>query len=167
MTALRRLGLVAVGAAMVVVLTPDAAGALAVTVPSSANLGSAPTGTASLTAHLGTITATNSGIVAPSVTAQVSCTAFKTGAGTANQTIPCTAISYWSGPATAQSGLSSNTPGQLTAAQAVVLSTTRTAFSATGALLNISVSWNPTIIVTIPTSAVAGTYSGTITHSVA
>jgi hypothetical protein len=167
MTTLRRLGFVAVGAVTVILLAPTAAGALAVTVPASANLGSVPTGTSSLTAHLGTITATNSGIVAPNVSAQVSCTAFKTGAGTANQTIPCSAISYWSGPATASSGLSSNTPGQPTAAQAVVLSTTRTAFSATGLALSISVSWNPTIIVNIPAAAVAGTYSGTITHSVA
>lgn len=143
------------------------ADALAVTVPSSVNLGNAPTGAASLTAHLGTITATNSGLVAPNVSAQVSCAAFKTGAGTSNETIPCSAVSYWSGPATAQSGLSGTSPGQADAAHAVTLSTTRTAFGATGLLLSISVSWNPTVIITLPSSAVAGTYTGTITHSVA
>jgi hypothetical protein len=34
-------------------------------------------------------------------------------------------------------------------------------------LLSISAAWNPTIVVNIPAAAVAGTYSGTITHSVA
>jgi hypothetical protein len=29
------------------------------------------------------------------------------------------------------------------------------------------VSWNPTITVTLPSNAQAGTYTGTITHSVA
>jgi hypothetical protein len=34
-------------------------------------------------------------------------------------------------------------------------------------LLSISATWNPTLIVDIPAGAVAGTYTGTITHSVA
>ena len=143
------------------------AAALSVTAPSSKNLGSFATGTASITAQLGTISASDSGLVAPNLSAQVSCSAFKTGAGTANETIPCSAVSYWSGPATAQSGLSGNTPGQATSTNAVVLSTSRQAFSATGLLLSVSVSWNPTIIINVPATAVAGTYTGTITHSVA
>jgi len=143
------------------------AAALAITVPASKNLGTTTVGSATISAQLGTITATNSGIVAPNVSSQVSCSAFTTGAGTANETIPCSAVSYWSGPATATTGLSGNTPGQVDAAHAVSLSVTRTAFSATGLLLSISLAWNPTVIVTLPANAVAGTYSGTITHSVA
>ena len=59
------------------------------------------------------------------------------------------------------------TPGQLTAAQAQSLSTARTAFSVLLAVGNNTVAWNPTVVVTVPASAVAGTYTGTITHSVA
>jgi hypothetical protein len=47
------------------------------------------------------------------------------------------------------------------------LSVSRTAFRSTGLVLSISTSWNPTIVIDIPDAAVAGTYSGTITHSVA
>jgi hypothetical protein len=45
----------------------------------------------------------------------------------------------------------------------------RTAFSSASLLQlgSVSVSWNPTIVVNIPASAVVGTYTGTITHSVA
>lgn len=164
---MRRVGCALALVLALVALFPVSAGALAVTAPSSRNLGSFSTGTNSITAQLGTITATNSGIVAPNVSAQVSCSAFTTGGATANETIPCSAVSYWSGPATAQSGLSGSTPGQASAANAVTLASTRTAFTATGLLLSISVSWNPTVIITLPSSAVAGAYSGTITHSVA
>ncbi len=76
-------------------------------------------------------------------------------------------VKYWSGPATAVSGPGTFVPGQPTAAQAVTLNTTRTAFSRTGNPGNSIASWNPTLIITIPFTAVAGTYTGTITHSVA
>ncbi len=47
------------------------------------------------------------------------------------------------------------------------LATTRTAFTlAAGSPLN-TASWNPTLSVQVPASAVAGTYTATITHSVA
>jgi len=116
---------------------------------------------------MGTVTVNASGLVAPSFVASVSATNFTTGGGTANETIVKASISYWSGPATAQSGLSSATPGQATSAQAVTLAAQRTAFSGNGLLLSVSASWRPTIIVNLPASAVAGAYSGTITHSVA
>ncbi|WP_226930978.1 hypothetical protein [Parafrankia sp. CH37] len=78
-------------------------------------------------------------------------------------------LSYWSGPVTATTGLLSlTTPGQATAANAVTLSTTRTAFSAvTVNILQSTVSWNPTFIVNVPSSVVAGMYTCTVTHSVA
>jgi hypothetical protein len=144
------------------------AGALSISVPASKSLGSAPTGTANLSAQLGTITVSTSGLVAPSFTVTVSATVFKTGGGTANETIGKAAVLYWSGPATASSGLlGAPVPGQATVAQAQDLAVTRTAFSATGLLLSISASWNPTVVVHVPAGAVAGTYTGTITHSAA
>ena len=164
----RRIGAVVGIAAFVVLATPALAHAVAITVPSSANLGSVPSGTASLSARLGTVTATDSGtlFLLPSFTASVTATNFTTGAGSAAETIPKASISYWSGPATASSG-GTAVPGQLTALQAVTLAQSRTAFSSSGLLSNLSTSWNPTIVINIPAAAVAGTYTGTITHSVA
>ena len=144
-----------------------AGAAVAITVPSSANLGSAGGGS-TISAKLGTVTVTGSGLVAPSFVATVSTTVFKTGGGTANETIGKASIRYWSGPATAVSGLlGGGTPGQPTASDSVDLTVARTAFSGTGSLLSISVSWNPTLVINLPQSAVVGTYTGTITHSVA
>ncbi|MEA2685632.1 MAG: hypothetical protein QOE93_827 [Actinomycetota bacterium] len=164
----RRVGVVAGIAAFIVVLTPALAEAtLTITVPSSANLGSVPSGATSISQHLGAVTVTASGVVAPSFTATVSTTVFTTGGGGGGQTVGKGSILYWSGPATTTIGLQTPTPGQAAAANAQDLSTSRTAFSSTGLVLSITTVWDPTIVVNIPATAVAGTYSGTITHSVA
>src|SRR5438128_859268 len=42
-----------------------------------------------------------------------------------------------------------------------------TAFTATATVGNTGASWHPTVVITIPSSAVIGTYAGTITHSAA
>ena len=57
------------------------------------------------------------------------------------------------------------TTGQATAANAVVLSSPATAF--TLGVGNNSATWDPTLIVAVPAAAVAGIYTGTVTHSVA
>jgi len=159
---------VAVVVFLVVANPLPAQAALAITAPGSKNLGSVATGTSSLSAQLGPVTASATGVVTPSFTATVSGTVFTTGGGSANETIPKTSILYWSGPATATiSLLGGGTPGQVDAGHAQSLVVTRTAFSGTGLALSISATWNPTIVVNIPAAAVVGTYSGTITHSVA
>lgn len=152
-------------AAYVVVATSSSAhAALAITVPASTvSLGSVPSGTRTVSGQLGPVTVTASGLVAPSFVATVSTTTF-TGPG--GQTIPASSISYWSGPATAAL-LQDATPGQAGAAQAQDLSVPRRAFSSSGLALSITTVWNPTIVIAIPAAAVAGTYTGTITHSVA
>ncbi|HEX2699178.1 MAG TPA: hypothetical protein VHM89_03110 [Acidimicrobiales bacterium] len=152
-----------------VALARSPAGALAISVPASKNLGTVATGASSVSAQLGPVTATDTGVLSPpSFVAQVTSSTFTTGTKTSAETIQKTSIRYWSGPATVSSGLAaSSAPGQPTAASAQDLSTSRTAFTATGLLLSVSVTWNPTLIITIPASAVAGVYTGTITHSVA
>ena len=168
-TARRRLWLVAVLTGIIIVALPSVAGAASITVPTAVNLGAAPSGAATLSAKLGTVMASDSGtlLLLPSFVARVSSSDFTTGGGTAAETIPKASISYWSGPVTASSGTQTAVPGQLTALQAESLSTSRQAFSSSGLVANISTSWNPTIVITIPGAAVAGTYTGTITHSVA
>lgn len=141
--------------------------ALSISVPGSVSLGSTSPGSSSISGQLGTVTVNASGLVAPSFTATVSSTNFVTGGGSANETIAKASVSYWSGPATVAVGTLSTTPGQANAGAAQSLSSSRTAFSAVGLLLTIQVAWNPTLIITLPSNAVAGTYTGTITHSVA
>jgi hypothetical protein len=183
----RRLGAVASLSALIIVSAPALSAAaklptapsrvgrlllgngatLGITVPATVNLGAAPTGAGTLSAQMGTITVTASGLVAPTFTATVSTTTFTTGTGQPAQTVPAASIFYWSGPVTASTGLQTAVPGQLTALQAQALSSPLTAFSSSGAVLTITTSWDPTIVVHIPAAVVAGTYTGTITHSVA
>ncbi len=150
--------------------TRVAEASVSITVPASVNLGTSPTGAGTLTAQLGTIQVTAvgvAGVLLPSFTAMVSSTTFTTGGKTASETIGKTSVAYWSGPVTASSGLQTAVPGQATALLKQDLSISRTAFSSSGTVLTITTSWNPTIVITIPAAAVAGTYTGTITHSVA
>ncbi|MGH9155496.1 MAG: hypothetical protein ACRD1K_06615 [Acidimicrobiales bacterium] len=163
----RRLTSVGILGGFVVLALPAAAGAASISVPGTVNLGSVPTGAGTLSAQMGTVTATASGIVLPSFVATVSSTDFTTGGGSSAQTIAKASISYWSGPVTASIGAQTPLPGQLTALQKVSLSTSREAFRSSGLVLSMSTSWNPTIVITIPAAVVAGTYTGTITHSVA
>lgn len=145
-----------------------AAGSLAISAPAASGLGTGSTGAGTITAQLGTVTVTDSrGALAGAWTASVSSTDFTTGGATANETIAKGEVTYWSGTATASSGTAVFTPGQATSGNAQALSVSRTAFSASVIVGNNSASWNPTVTVNVPAAAVAGTYTGTITHSVA
>jgi hypothetical protein len=146
-------------ASSAVTVTPQ--GVVSITVPASVVLPSvAPGNTTS--GQLGTVTVSDDRGVG-SWTATVSATVFTSG----THTIALTQVSYWSGPATATSGTGTFTPGQPTAANAVVLTTSRTAFSlSAGSAVN-SASWNPTLVVVVPLATVGGDYTATITHSVA
>lgn len=143
--------------------------ALTITVTGPSSLGSRQVGGGGLAARLGTVTVTSDAPIS-SWTASVSSTNCTTGTGSAAyQRVARASLSYWSGPATATTGLLSVvSPGQATAANALTLGASRTAFSATTASLGTSsVSWRPTITVTIPTNVIVGTYTCTVTHSVA
>ena len=144
------------------------AGSLAISAPASKDLGSGSTGGGTLSAQLGTVTVTDTrGALLGTWTASVTSTDFTTGGGTANETIADDEVTYWSGASTASSGTAVFLPGQPLAANAQALGASRTAFSASAIVGNNSVSWNPTLTVNVPATAVAGTYTGTITHSVA
>ncbi|MEV6862025.1 hypothetical protein AB0M44_13615 [Streptosporangium subroseum] len=139
------------------------AGTLDITVPATADLGAVAAGATSVSGQLGAVTVTDTrGALDATWTATVSSTSFTTGGATAAETIPASAVTYTPGAATATSGTATFTPG--TAAD---LATPITAFSATAIVGNNSATWNPTITVALPPAAVAGTYTGTITHSVA
>jgi hypothetical protein len=179
-TARRRLLLAAVAGGLVVLATPAVAAGLAVTVPTGVDLVAVPTGTDRNAARLGTISVT-AGVPAaaaaggagglripPSFVAQVSASDFVTGeAATIDEIISKLSIAYWSGPVTASSGGQVPTPGQPTANQAEPLATSPRAFSSSGLEPTITTSWNPTIVMTVPSSAAPGVYTGVILHSVA
>jgi hypothetical protein len=50
---------------------------------------------------------------------------------------------------------------------AQTLNVSRTAFTLTAGTGNNTATWNPTLVVALPAAAVVGTYTGTVTHSVA
>ncbi len=143
-------------------------GPLSVSAPEPADLGTAGP-SSSITSPLGTVTVTDTrALLAPTWTVTVSSADFTTGGGTAGETIPATGVTYWSGLDTASSGSGAVfVPGQRTAADQVAISTSPTAFSLVSGLGNNSVSWNPTLSVTIPEAAVNGEYTATVTHSAA
>jgi hypothetical protein len=143
-------------------------GPLSISAPSTASLGNGSAGS-TLSASLGSVTVTDSrGLLVATWTATASTTAFTTGSATPAETIAASNVSYASGLATAQTGLSLVLlPGQLTTLLAAPMTSSVTAFSLTAGVGNDSASWNPTILVNAPAAAVAGTYTGTITHSVA
>ena len=140
------------------------AGGLAITVPTSTvNFGSVASGASSVSGQLGTVTVTDTrGLLVATWTATVSTTTFTTGGATANETVAKAAISYASGVATATTGVGVFTPVLVP----VSLATPQTAATWTVGVANNSATWNPTLTFALLTTQVAGTYSGTITHSV-
>ena len=164
----------AVGASALVFAVPSASatsatftlsgGGLSITEPASATLGSAATGATSLAGSLGSVTVSDlRGKLTATWTASVTSTDFTTGGGSTYETVPAGSIAYNSGLATATNGVGAFTAGVLTG---LSNTTAGTAGSWTGTGNN-SATWDPTITFTLSPSQVAGTYSGTITHSVA
>jgi hypothetical protein len=144
-------------------------GAMSITVPgTTVNLGSVSVAAGTLSGQLGSITVNDlRGLLSGGWTSSVTSSKFTTGGGTAAETVAATDVDYWSGAATATSGIGTLLGSQLTSVLAVVVNTAQTAFTGGSLLGNNSASWNPTLVVTIPAAAVVGTYTGTVTHTVA
>ncbi|MBO4275543.1 hypothetical protein [Microbispora triticiradicis] len=139
---------------------------LTITVPGSASLGTGTRG-GTISASMGTVTVADQRSGIPPWTATVSATNFTTGSGTPAQTITTANVTYWSGPVTASSGAGTRFPGQPTAADRVPLTSPVVAFSGRKQVTPMSTSWQPTLVIAIPSGAAGGVYTGTITHSVA
>jgi hypothetical protein len=137
---------------------------LEVSVPSAATI-SASTfiGITSLSGQLGDVTVTDDrGGLLHSVTATVSATDFTTGTAGDHEVITKDKVTYSSGLASDSTGVGLGVPSGI-----VTLGSSQTAFSWTGVVGSQSATWDPTITVDVPVDVVAGTYTGTITHSVA
>ena len=137
-------------------------GPLSIAVPASADLGAAvPGGTTS--ASLGPVQVTDErALAATTWTATVSGSDFVTGGGTPAETIPVGHAGYFINTLSGTTGSATfgiTAVTQLSAMpQAVV--------TATNANGDTSASWDPAVQVAVPSAAVGGVYTATITHSV-
>jgi hypothetical protein len=143
-------------------LSGNASG-LAISVPANASsIATASTGATSVSGSLGSVTVTDPrGSLVATWAATVSSTDFTTGTATANETVAKSAITYSSGAGTALAGQ----VGAMVPSVNASLSGSATAANWAG-VGNNTVSWTPSLTFTLLASQVAGTYSGTITHSV-
>jgi uncharacterized repeat protein (TIGR01451 family) len=140
---------------------PVIIGVLSITAPGSADLGTAaPGGTAS--AQFGVVQVSDDRAGVAGWTATVSGTDFITGGGTPAETIPVHDVQYLIAGFTSTTGSATFTPTPAT----VLSGAARAVVTATNVNGDNSASWNPLIQVLVPGGAVAGNYSGTITHSV-
>lgn len=138
-------------------------GGLSIDAPGSKNLGSVATGTMTIQGELGSITVVdNRGRLNATWTANASATDFKTGGGTAAETIPANTVFYDPGlvadSASPVTGAFVGTPKTLGTSLLPVFTGTTVG--------NNTATWTPEITINVPAQAVVGTYTGTITHSV-
>ena len=151
--------------------TLTGASSLAISVPDGSStpisLGTASTGAASLSHALGNTTVTDArGALAATWTATASSTDFTTGTASTNETVTKANVGYWAGVGTAQLGqVGAFLPSGTVLTPVALAGSGATVGSWTG-VGNNTVTWNPTITLTLLPAQVAGTYSGTITQSV-
>lgn len=175
---IRFIPVLAMGASALILATPASAsastaatftltgGSLSISEPATANLGTAATGALTLAGSLGSVTVTDQrGALTANWTASVTSTNFTTGTTPGTyQTVTAASIAYASGVGTPTgTPVGAFTPGTI----AQMSSTTAGVAGAWAGTGNNTVSWNPTLTFTLSPSQVAGTYSGTVTHSVA
>lgn len=136
-------------------------GALSISAPQTADLGSATVASPTVSGQLGNVTVDDTrGSLVANWTAKVSATDFTTGAGSPAETITKDGLAYVAGAAVSSTGTGAFAPGV-----SGPLGLQLTAYSHVGTGVN-SVTWNPSVTITVPVGKVAGTYTGTITHSV-
>jgi hypothetical protein len=136
-------------------------GALTMTAPATANLGSGAPGT-TITGALGTVAITDlRASLTAAWTATATSTAFTTGAATPDETVPAADATYTPGTIS-HTGTLTTTGFQITLSAAP-----QTVVTGTAGVGNNTASWDPTIAVAVPAQAVTGTYTATLTQSVA
>ena len=139
------------------------AGTLSVSAPVSADLGSTGVDNLTLVGQLGDVTVTDDrGSLVAVWTTTVSSTDFTTGGASADETISNAQVAYSSGAATGTSGTGTFVPGAIAS-----LALPGVGGAWAGGVGNNSATWTPTVTVTLLPGRIAGTYTGTITHSVA
>jgi hypothetical protein len=134
--------------------------ALTMTAPTTVNLGSGAPGT-TIAGPLGTVqVADDRALLAASWTADATATDWTTGTGTPAETISAGDVGYDPGTVTTTGTITTTgTPITLSATPAPVV----TGAAGVG---DDTASWDPTLSVAVPASAVGGVYTGTLSESV-
>jgi hypothetical protein len=144
-------------------------GTLTISAPVSADLSTGVTTPVTpggqIVGNLGVVTVTDlRSLVDTGWTASVSSTDFTTGGGTSAETIPAADLAY---DPTATLTTTFGTIASLVGTALPHLSgDPQATVTASGADGDNQATWNPVITVSVPDTAVSGTYAGTITHSV-
>ncbi|MFF0155779.1 fibronectin type III domain-containing protein [Micromonospora sp. NPDC005203] len=138
-------------------------GGLSISVPAIAPLGTVTSGTTGVSGRLGPVTVTDDrGPFSGNWVTVVSATNFTTGSGSGGETIPNSNITYASGAPLATTGVGTFLPQP-----GAVLDMPRSAAGWSGQTgVPNSVTWNPTLWLTLPSSVVVGDYVAVVTHSV-
>jgi hypothetical protein len=135
-------------------------GALSMSAPATADLGSSAPGT-TISGALGAVTVTDDrALLAASWTAVASASDWTTGGATPAETIPAGDVGYDPGAVTTTGTITATgTPITLAGTVAPVV-------TGTAGVGDNTASWDPTLAVAVPASAVGGVYTGTLTQSV-
>jgi hypothetical protein len=135
-------------------------GALSISAPVSADLGSGAPGT-TISGALGAVTVTDDrALLSASWTTTASASDWTTGSGTPSETIPATDVGYDPGSITTTGTITATgTPITLSGTAAPVV-------TGTSGVGDNTASWDPVLSVAVPAAAVGGTYTGTLTQSV-
>jgi hypothetical protein len=152
-----------------VTFTVTSAGTLALTAPTSVDLGTGAVGSTISGTLLGPVTVTdNRALDVASWTVTASSTDWTTGVGgTATETIPAGDVTYTPGTFS-HTGVITVTGSTIALANAAVLpDVDPTVVAGTAGIGDNSATWDPTIAVHVPAGAVAGAYTGVLTQSVA
>ncbi len=140
-------------------------GELTMTAPAAATLatGTGVPGT-TISGLLGsTVVTDDRASLAATWTVSVSSSDFTTGGATTAETVPATDVTYTAGTFFTTGTITvTATPDALTLSSAV-----QPDVFGTAGVGNNSATWNPTLAVALPAAAVTGTYTGTLTQSVA
>jgi len=146
-------------------------GSLTVSEPGSANLGSTTLGVngATVSGHLGSTTVTDTRGSLAGWTVTISATNLSDGATPTPHTIAASAMKVYvatgDGP-TVTSGVAVPVTSYTTSGTALTLSTVGQALMTATATGSNVVTYNPTVTITVGTTAIAGTYSGSVTQTV-
>ena len=167
-------GLLAVPAPAGTPITFDlAAGTLSISQPSStASFGSATANAAgtSVAGHLGTTTVNDNRASLAGWTVSISSTDFSDGATPTPHTIAATVAKAYILPAdgpTVTAGVVVPTTSYVSSGTALTLANSGQVFVSATATGSNAVTYNPSITVTIPSTAIAGTYTAIVTQTVA
>ncbi|MFI8458531.1 hypothetical protein [Kitasatospora sp. NPDC085464] len=132
-------------------------GALTLSVPAGASLGSGAPGT-TISAPIGPCTVTDDRAL---LSASWTVTAAETDFANGSSTIPAADATYTVGTVTT-TGTITATPTNVTLSNSA-----QTVLTGSAGVGDNTASWNPTVAVNVPAGAVGGTYTGTLTQSVA